>query len=312
MQILTSRRSLVIWSPRPPHPADTNLPEWEKLHQVLNSAAKTQRMLGKNLLDRDSENSTEHTGMTITIVMKDGASCSSQMFARSIVFLAFVSFSVFCTHESAAGELPGIRILNLRKLTNCPLSDTVPVSFEAHNDVGTLRYAMLQVDGHIFPGGDGMLSASVFSPPLKSRSHFEMDTCYLENGPHNLKIETGWSNFSPTNMDDQIFRRESTLISITVSNEIYYPEWESEIGERFGAYFFKTTRTNVDWHIDIYDMKKKFVRRLSGHTQDGKIEARWDLRDSKGVLRTNAEVDTEFSSVITIDGSPGKGKIIRK
>jgi hypothetical protein len=78
------------------------------------------------------------------------------------------------------------------------------------------------------------------------------------------------------------------------------------------AYFFKTTRTNADWHLEIYDAKNKFVRRLSRHTLDGKIEAYWDLRDSKGVLRTNADVDTEFSSVITIDDPSGKGKVLRK
>jgi len=47
---------------------------------------------------------------------------------------------------------------------------------------------------------------------------------------------------------------------------------------------------------------------MPGHTTVGKIEARSDLKDSKGVLRTNADPDTEFSSVITIDDHPEKGK----
>jgi hypothetical protein len=119
------------------------------------------------------ERSTEQNRAAITEVMKDGASHSCNMCAQSYALIACILACILCEH-GWADDL-GIRILNLKKLTNSFLSDTVSVSFEAHNDVGTLRYAMLQVDGHICPGGGGMLSTSVFSRPLKSRSRFEMD-----------------------------------------------------------------------------------------------------------------------------------------
>ena|SRR5436190_4106032 len=215
----------------------------------------------------------------------------------------------------AVGQLPfvagekfyGVRILNQSKLTNSLLSDTVRVRFDAQNEAGTIRYAMLQVDGHIFPGDGAVLSA-----PLKKRAEFEMDTCFLENGQHTLQIRAGWSNLSLTNFDDREYQRESDVISITVSNEVYYPDWEPEVGEKFSAYFFKTTRTNVDWHLDIYDTKKRFVQRLSGHTMDGNIEAYWDLKDAKGVLRTNIDADPEFGSTITVDDPAGKRKVSKK
>ena len=244
--------------------------------------------------------------------MRNSAFLSRKTLFKNQALLVCLSMCISWQYLSAGEKFSGIRIIGLKKLTNSVLSGTVPVSFEARNEVGMLRYAMLQVDGHIFPGDDAMLSTPVLSAPLKSRSRFHMDTCYLENGTHTLQIHAGWSNFSRTNLDDREFRRESALATITVSNEVYYPESEPEVGERVSAYFFKTTHTNVGWHLDIYDVKKKFVQRLSGNTGDGRIEAYWDLRDAKGVLRTNADVDPEFSSVITVNDSSRRRKIIRK
>lgn len=129
-----------------------------------------------------------------------------------------------------------------------------------------------------------------------------MDTCYLENGRHTVQILASWLNPNPTNPNTIYDNRLSAPVSITVTNDIFYPDWESEIGElNISAYFFKTTHTNADWHIDIYDVRTNFVQRLSGHTVDGKIEAFWHMKDANGVMRTNADLDPEFSSVITFE-----------
>jgi hypothetical protein len=101
--------------------------------------------------------------------------------------------------------------------------------------------------------------------------------------------------------------RWSDPFSVTFSNVIYYPEWSDEVGELgFAAYFAKTTRTNVDWRIDLYDHGSNYVQALTGHTDDGTIEAYWNLADTSGVLRTNASIDPEFSSVITVANLPSK------
>ena len=69
------------------------------------------------------------------------------------------------------------------------------------------------------------------------------------------------------------FTRISDPATITVSNVIYSPDWEEEMGEYgFSAYFAKTTCTDADWHIDIYDVNTNFVQWLAGHTGDGLIE----------------------------------------
>jgi len=223
----------------------------------------------------------------------------------SLIILIVLAVSQF---SGVAGETSsGVRILSLGKLTNSVLSGTVRVPFVAQNEIGTMRWAMLKVNGHVFPGGGGMLSA-----PFRHRTGFEMDTCFLENGRHALQIQVGWSNLSLTNLDDREFQRESDLIPITVSNVVYYPDWEPEIGEGVSAYFFKTTRTNVDWHLDIYDARKRFVQRLSGHTIDGNIEAYWNMKDARGIFRTNSDADPEFRSTLTVDDPAGKRKVIKK
>jgi hypothetical protein len=58
------------------------------------------------------------------------------------------------------------------------------------------------------------------------------------------------------------------------------------------------------WHI--YDVRSNFVQRLSGHTLDGKIEAKWFMKDAKGVMRTNDDLDPEFSSVVTVENRTNK------
>ena len=85
-----------------------------------------------------------------------------------------------------------------------------------------------------------------------------------------------------------MIHRWSDPFTLTVSNVIYYPDWCDQVGELgFSAYYAKTTCTNADWQIDIYDVRSNFVQRLIGHTDDGIIEAYWNLTDTNGVIRTN-------------------------
>lgn len=194
-----------------------------------------------------------------------------------------------------------VEVLEQNTLTNRVLSDTVPILFTIGEHPDALKTVSLQIDGRIFRG-DGAVLAS----PLPIPACFQMDTCYLENGIHTLQIEACWLNPNQPNSDVYQVHR-SRVISISVTNDIYYPDWEREVGETgFSAYFLKTIHTNADWHIDIYDVRSNFVQRLSGHTMDGKIEAFWHMKDAKGVMRTNDALDPEFSSVTTVEDGTNK------
>jgi hypothetical protein len=200
----------------------------------------------------------------------------------------------------------GVYLLNstIFNLTNGVLSNSVTVAFEAGNAAndgtgtnvsGLIDCATLIVDGNKYPGDGGVVRS-----PLGS---FSLDTAYLENGTHSVQVEVFW--FDPTPGDystEGLYNgRYSNPITVTVSNVIYYPQWEEEIGEgNISAYYAKTTCTNADWSIDIFDVNSNFVQRLTGHTVDGTITAYWNMVDTNGVARTNEVVDPEFSSIITV------------
>ena len=196
----------------------------------------------------------------------------------------------------------GVKIADssLAMLTNGLLSNTVTIKFEAGNAdpnngtnvYGGLSSATLFVDGQTFDG------CATLGDSIRPWT-FAFDTAYLENGDHTVQIMVSWED---TNSSLQpFFSRWSDPVSITVSNQIYYPDWEPQVGEAgISAYFFKTTCTNADWSIAIYDVHSNLVQTLTGHTTDGTVEAYWNMVDKNGVTRTNADVDPEFSSIITV------------
>ena len=201
----------------------------------------------------------------------------------------------------------GVQILDssILTLTNSVLSNSVAIGFEAGNAdpnnntnvLGTLSSAIMFVDGEKYAGNVGLSFSS--GDPFQ----FVLDTAYLENGDHTIQVEVFWldPNGSEDGTESLYTGRYSDPISITVSNAIYYPQWEEDIGEAsISAYYLKTTCTNADWSIDIFDVNTNFVQRLAGHTDDGIIEAYWNMVDTNGVARTNGDLDPEFSSVVTV------------
>ncbi len=199
----------------------------------------------------------------------------------------------------------GVRLLDssMLVLTNGVLSNSVSIGFEAGNAdgsgtnvLGVIESADLLVDGVKF-AGDGVLDSPINISPWR----FSMDTAYLENGDHTLQVEVSWLNPDNSDGNHVNITRQSDSIPITVSNVIYYPQWEPEVGEAgISAYFLKTTCTNADWQIDIYDVSNRLAKTLTGHTYDGTIEAYWNMVDTNGVTRTNADLDPEFSSIVTV------------
>lgn len=100
----------------------------------------------------------------------------------------------------------------------------------------------------------------------------------------------------------------SDSISISVSNAIFYPEWEPMVGEAgISAYYFRTVYTNQPWQIAITDVGGVYVQTLSGYATNGVIEAYWNLVDTNNVTRTNANTNPEFNSVVTVNAIGGGG-----
>jgi hypothetical protein len=203
-----------------------------------------------------------------------------------------------------------VYILQQSTLANAVLSGITNVSFECGNAdtsngtnvLGRFSCAALVVDGQQFPGAD----------VITSYGSFPMDTAYLQNGTHSLQVEVTWRNPDNSNSKLLYLTEQSQPVTITVSNQISYPQWEPEIGELdISAYFVTTTCADADWHIDIFYMNTNYVQRLSGHTMDGTIEAYWNMTDTNGVIRTNIAVDPYFDAKVTIS-DPVTGSLPRK
>jgi hypothetical protein len=152
------------------------------------------------------------------------------------------------------------------------------------NVAGNLDSAMLVIDGAEY-AGDGVIEW----PRQTSPWTLNFDSAYLQNGSHTLPIEVSWKNPDSTDNNYQYFTRYSDPVSIVVSNQISYPNWEPEVGELgISAYFLQTVFTNVPWTIDIYDVNSNLVQTLTNITTDGSISAYWNMVDNNGVTRTKA------------------------
>jgi hypothetical protein len=188
----------------------------------------------------------------------------------------------------------GIHVMGLTNLTNGPVSDTILLPFEAGNASGTLHDLSVLVDGGRYRG-----SAPLVAPGISGK--LSVDTTFLENGEHTFQIEGNWLNPDTSDENNYVFQQFSDQFALVVSNVICFPEWEDEVGELgFSAYFAKTTCTNANWQIDIYDVGSNLVQSLAGVTTDGVIETNWDMMDRYGVMRTNVDLDPAFSGIITV------------
>lgn len=58
-----------------------------------------------------------------------------------------------------------------------------------------------------------------------------MDTSFLENGNHTFQVVASWLNPNLTDPNNQFFSRYSAPFTLSLSNVIFYPDWDEEIGE---------------------------------------------------------------------------------
>jgi hypothetical protein len=183
---------------------------------------------------------------------------------------------------------------SLTNLTSGPVSNVVSILFEAGNDVGEFYEAAVLVDGARYRGVGPQVSPDFLGS-------LQVDTSFLENGDHMVQVLAGWRNPNEFDVNTPDIHQYSDPFTLTVSNAIYYPDWQDEIGDLgFAHYTFKTTCTNADWRIDIYDVSNNLARTLMGHTTDGIVETNWDLVDIKGLARATNDSDSEFSAIITV------------
>lgn len=201
----------------------------------------------------------------------------------------------------------GVHVVSITNLTNGVLSGTIPILIEAGNadyystDVrGRLGAASIIIDGEKF-GGEGTIGA----PPAYPWQ-FTMDTGFIENGDHTFQVQVTWKDQANIDANRKTLSRWSNPITISVSNVVYYPEWEPEVGEAdIVAFYLKTVYPEAAFQIVITDVNSNYVQTLGGYATNGVIEAYWNMTDTNGVIRTNALTDSLFNSQTVVQASGG-------
>jgi hypothetical protein len=174
-------------------------------------------------------------------------------------------------------------------LTNGTLwSGTVTLPVELGNASGSV--STLSLTENETPVGNSIQTAPAISPLA-----LVVDTTQMSNGVHQVSASARWDD-----TNGNLWEADSPPVSVTVSNEISYPNWMPFFGELDNSLLIRATsaHTNTDWYIDVYDSTYSYIGTFGGHTDDGDIEVGWDLIGPYGEPHTN---DNFFVFYITTD-----------
>ena len=126
-----------------------------------------------------------------------------------------------------------------------------------------------------------------------------LDTTQMSNGVHNISVHAFWTDPGDGTEDGSgaIYEDYSPVVSVTVSNEISFPNWIAGFGELGNSLVVsaQSAHTNAQWYLDVYDSQFSYIGTLGGTTPDGNIYVVWDLVGPDGTLHT----DNTFEFVLT-------------
>jgi hypothetical protein len=148
---------------------------------------------------------------------------------------------------------------------------------------------------------DSPVGNSIQTAPLVLPLALVVDTTRMSNGIHQVSANARWDD-----TNGGLWEADSPPVSVTVSNEVSFPNWMPQFGELGNSLLIRATsaHTNTDWQIDVYDSQYAYVGSFVGHTDDGDISAAWNLVDYYGVAHTNdnffiCEISTEYMDPVT-------------
>jgi hypothetical protein len=79
----------------------------------------------------------------------------------------------------------------------------------------------------------------------------------------------------------------SPTASVIISNQIIYPDWVQDYRGDLMLIKITSVQTNIDWLVNVYGQAGDYVGTFSDHSNDGRIDFAWDLRDPNGVPRSD-------------------------
>jgi hypothetical protein len=129
----------------------------------------------------------------------------------------------------------------------------------------------------------------------------------LTNGTHQIQLISTLHINDEINFDAIYLTLSNLARTITVSNQITFPDWNDFVQGDTYTFNIQTLNPNTDWQIDIFDAGYNYVNSRSGHTTDGHISWTWDLKDWMGNSRDDFESDPYFYSQTTFNTASGGG-----
>jgi hypothetical protein len=173
------------------------------------------------------------------------------------------------------------------------ISNAVHLPFELGQPVGQLTTLTLEDSG--VPVGSA-INALAMGQPVPQ---LVLDSSLLSNGVHSFSLHAVWIDPGDGTEDGSaaLYEAYSPGFSVTVSNEISFPNWVPEFGE-FGDSLVvsaQSAHTNAQWYLDVYDSQYYYIGTMGGTTIDGNIYIVWNLVGPDGMLHT----DNTFEFVLT-------------
>jgi hypothetical protein len=197
------------------------------------------------------------------------------------------------------------------------LSGVVQIPVEIGGAQGG-QLANLTLTENDSPVGTASIHAAPFELPVPLVT---LDTTRMTNGVHQIAAIASWEFPTDTNDNSGSYEYDCAPITVTVSNEISFPNWFDSFGELGNTLLISavSAHTNIDYYIDIYGANAGYIGTLGGHSDDGIIYGYWDLQGPDGTVYTNEpsfqfEISTPYIDPPTpptykqADPWPGNGK----
>jgi len=129
----------------------------------------------------------------------------------------------------------------------------------------------------------------------------------LTNGTHQIQLVSTLHLNDAINYDAEYLMLSNRTQTITVANQITFPDWNDFVQGDTYTFNAQTLNPNTDWQIDIFDAGYNYVNSGSGHTTDGHISWTWDLKDWMGNSRDDFDSDPYFYSQTTFNSASAGG-----
>ena len=96
--------------------------------------------------------------------------------------------------------------------------------------------------------------------------------------------------------DSGYLQVNSESIVVTIDNPIFYPDWVQEYRDDLLIVRVSSVQASFDWEVRIYGEAEDYIGSFTGHSDNGMIDFAWNVRDPRGVRRS----DNIFYSTTTI------------